>query len=68
ESKDDPKEDSEEEEEPKKKRLMEASKSDSNIWPLDESTSYEETDLDQDSTPRSGAKAGELEDTCERNV
>ncbi|GKE48718.1 hypothetical protein Tco_1479976 [Tanacetum coccineum] len=42
----DPQEDSEEEGESNKKRLKKASKSNSNTWPLDKSTSDEETDLE----------------------
>nr|GEU33745.1 hypothetical protein [Tanacetum cinerariifolium] len=41
--KEDPQEDSKEEGEPNKRRLKEASDSDSNTWPLDDSTRNEET-------------------------
>ncbi|GJR98583.1 hypothetical protein Tco_0270757 [Tanacetum coccineum] len=64
----DPQEDSEEEGELKKKRLKKASESDSNTWPLNDSTSDEEIDLELQSTARSEAKPKELEDTCESSV
>ncbi|GJX33189.1 hypothetical protein Tco_0243044 [Tanacetum coccineum] len=57
-----------EEDEPKKKRRKEASESDSNTWPLDESEYGEETDSDLDSTTRSKAKPKDLEDSYERSV
>nr|GEY78659.1 putative reverse transcriptase domain-containing protein [Tanacetum cinerariifolium] len=48
----DPHKDSEKEGEPKKKRLKEASESDSNTLPLDNTSSNEETEPDLDSTAR----------------
>nr|GFA49110.1 reverse transcriptase domain-containing protein [Tanacetum cinerariifolium] len=64
----DPQENSEEECELKKKRLKEASESDSNTWPLDDSTSDDETDSELQSIARSKAKPKESEDTCESSV